>query len=410
MKKLKDAWDLLTRVLFCEKTNLIYDSVCSRDPERRFDHLPWPEEIAQNLPNPCGWGTGMEDSMLNAGPALDAALLRAEAEPESREEALSFARKLVSGMELCTTVHGVSGYVARSVSPRDGRSCYINSSRDQFTFYTYGLWRFYHSAFADENDRTRIRTLLRRTADYCEYALTREGGRDLLRLDGRRGIVTGVIGAMCHEEYRLPMFFLAAYDCGGGEKYLKRYESLADHALDVTETLSESQNLWWQIALSQLQASLTVGAKADPDPARNARIRKSWRLAAELAERHFRDAESAMLTFRGAWDKLAVPWTRAWKMSIVPGTLREDGPSLYEGKFYLKPWEDPEFLEALERMRALGNLAFAAAVCEDRAPAPDFPGRYDAAADVPGYAVHATASVCNILLGHYHAAKWKKTP
>ena len=29
--------------------------------------LPSPEEVAANFPNPCGWSTGMEDCMLNAG-------------------------------------------------------------------------------------------------------------------------------------------------------------------------------------------------------------------------------------------------------------------------------------------------------------------------------------------------------
>lgn len=400
MKKLNDAWDLLTKVLFCEKTNLIYDSIGSRDPAHRFDHLPYPEEIAQNLPNPNSWGTGMEDSMLNAGPALEAALYLARTEPEKRTEAIRFARKLMNGMELCATVHGVPGFLVRSVSHRDGKSCYCDSSRDQFTLYVYGLWRFFHSEFATASDKDRITRMLSATADYCERSVKPETGNNLMRLDGGRGLVSQMIGVCAHEEYRLPMFYLAAYDCSGNGKYLSLYESLADHALDVTLAMDPNKN-WWDIQLMQMQISLAVGWEADPDPERRKRIRKAMLMTAELAEKSFYADAEKLEKYRGPLDQLALLWSKAEKMCIIPGTQRDDGPSLWDGKFYLKPEENHDFFMARELIRGVGNRAVAVCLCADYTPAPDFYDRFEQAADIPDYKTHTSADVCNILQAHY---------
>ena len=99
------AWTQITRKLFCGQTNLIYDYLASLD-EHRFDFLPLPEEIQRGFPNSKGYSTGMEDSMINAGMAIDICILRAELFPETSEECAEFAGKLLKGMELCATVHG----------------------------------------------------------------------------------------------------------------------------------------------------------------------------------------------------------------------------------------------------------------------------------------------------------------
>ena len=58
MEMQKEAvWDYIRNRLFLESTNLVYDCFSSTEQEKRFDHLPWPDEIAADFPNPCGWGT-----------------------------------------------------------------------------------------------------------------------------------------------------------------------------------------------------------------------------------------------------------------------------------------------------------------------------------------------------------------
>ena len=125
-QSLECAWRQIHDILFHPGTGMVYDYVTSHDPNHRFDHLPSPEEIAAGFPNPCGWSTGMEDCALNGGILLD--LMRFRGWENS-----VFAAKIAEGVIRCGTVHGQDGFIARGISPHDGKSCYSNSSRDQFT-------------------------------------------------------------------------------------------------------------------------------------------------------------------------------------------------------------------------------------------------------------------------------------
>lgn len=110
--------DILRQVretLYCPETGLIYDYVTSREPAQRFAHLPCRAEVEANLPNPCGWGTGMEDCAINAGTMLDT-LWRIDGDP-------LWAARLVDGMERCITLHGRNGFVARGFSVRAPEVC-----------------------------------------------------------------------------------------------------------------------------------------------------------------------------------------------------------------------------------------------------------------------------------------------
>ena len=56
------AWEYVWKRLYLPSTNLIYDYITSYEEGHYLERLPTPEEIKQQQPNPCGWGTGMEDS------------------------------------------------------------------------------------------------------------------------------------------------------------------------------------------------------------------------------------------------------------------------------------------------------------------------------------------------------------
>ena len=66
----KRAWETAFRRFFCPETELFYDFVTDVE-NNAWHHLPTPDDITASVPNPCGWGTGMEDSALNGGSALD---------------------------------------------------------------------------------------------------------------------------------------------------------------------------------------------------------------------------------------------------------------------------------------------------------------------------------------------------
>ena len=131
------AWKGIREQLFDPRTNLFYDYTTSHDRAQKFRYLPAPEEVAADFPNPCGWGTGMEDCMLNAGSALDI-LCKLIPDP------LVSARG-VQGIALCCEGHHRPGFVARGMTPTDEPRCYSNTSRDQLTLAVYGLWRVLHS-------------------------------------------------------------------------------------------------------------------------------------------------------------------------------------------------------------------------------------------------------------------------
>jgi hypothetical protein len=79
----------------------------------------------------------MEDGMILGGAMLSVIADRFDV---TKEASLAADRRRVfKGVKLCTTVHGVPGFVARAVSPKDGTGTYINSSRDQYTHCVHGL-------------------------------------------------------------------------------------------------------------------------------------------------------------------------------------------------------------------------------------------------------------------------------
>lgn len=70
----------------------------------------------------------MEDSVINNAMMLDTVVSRYLV---TKDPALKpYADKLFAGLKLCATVSERSGFIVRSVSPFDGVSHYINSSRD----------------------------------------------------------------------------------------------------------------------------------------------------------------------------------------------------------------------------------------------------------------------------------------
>ena len=66
------AWIYIWNQILFGKTNLFYDFRVSNEAGANISHLPGPELIQKQIPNPCSWGTGMEDSFLNGAMILDA--------------------------------------------------------------------------------------------------------------------------------------------------------------------------------------------------------------------------------------------------------------------------------------------------------------------------------------------------
>ena len=306
---MNSIWRYLREELFCPETNLFYDCRTSRDPVLRFEFLPTAEEIAADFPNPCGWSTGMEDCMLNAGSILDTLAL----ENEAGDGDPAFAGRVLDGIFRCTTVHGRPGFVVRGLSPRDGKSCYSNSSRDQFSLAVYGTWR-YLRAFpeASDSDRERARFILRSVAEFCEQRITPENDFDLGRLDGGRALVSKLWNCAAHEALRLPMIYAAAFEATSEDRWLVLARRYAAQGTEMKRT-------------------------------------------AGMGLREFRRILAGAEAFSGDWGGLYGNW-RLRPMMLTAQTLSAHGHSaVFGGKTYLNPIPEPACAQPNALLRGFGN-------------------------------------------------------
>ena len=268
---------------FCEKTNLFYDYLVTEAEDPLISHLPTPYEISCLIPNACGWGTGMEDSMLSAGTMLEAML--AQYEVTGDEGIPPFLAQIVDGMLRCAESAKREGFLPRSVSPVDGKTHYINSSRDQYTHFVTGAVRYLHSGLASEDEKTRLTRALVSFARRCELDVKEENGFCLLREDGGPSMVTEMWGEKCGIEgkLRMPMFYAAAYDATGDEHWRGRLLEWRDEAISLSENFTDLHNPPY--AILQMQYSVRLLYDLEPEKAvRERYLALMKKIAAQLPD------------------------------------------------------------------------------------------------------------------------------
>ena len=270
------AWDFVTKRLFYEPTGLIYDHVWED-----LSYFPTPEEAKSSFPNPCGYGTGMEDSMINAGSMLLAALGRYRL--EDNLEAAEMAHKLVQGILHCQSTARSHGFLPRSVAPSDGVSHYIDSSRDQYTLCVFGVCAYLRTKLPTEEERERLGRMLVAFAERAERNVTPENGFDMLREDGLPTVCTVMWGETLgnHEYLRLPMIDLAAWWVSGDAHWLDRYQRICDEAIE--RSLPMTGRYWHLYTLQQMQMSAWLCFALDPSESRRARYREILCAVADYA-------------------------------------------------------------------------------------------------------------------------------
>ena len=273
--------DFLWNRLYCPETSLFYDNLF---PDGTFTSgLPTPEELALDIPNPCGWGTGMEDGMMIAGIMLEAAIRRYEVsgDPSLREE----TRRIFAGMAKCASIGKTPGFLVRSISPVDGKSHYSNSSRDQYTHFVFSSLLYLHSELSSPEERADIVRFLVGFAERALANVTEANSFDMLRDDGKVGMVTAMRGPAVwpHEAARLAMFYAGAWEVTGDEKWLRIYREHRDEAIEGSAKLKTDPREVQVFALYQMQLSLEVLRHADPDPEYREKIAEVMRLPAARA-------------------------------------------------------------------------------------------------------------------------------
>ena len=293
---IQTAWNVVFDRFFYPPTNLIYDFLTADDLEGTFQNMVTPENIACNVPNPCGWGTGMEDSVLNGGSMLEAAIARYNATKD--ESMREVAAKLFAGLYRCGTVSTQVGFLARSVHPSDNTSHYIDSSRDQYTHWVYCTLLYYLSELSTPDEKAQITQVLVNFAQKAERDVTAENGWYLLREDGKPGVVCGMRkdASRPHEALRLPMIYLAAYVTSKNSHWLDCYHECREEALQQSEELTyeEACTYSWAYALLQMQYSIRLLYNHDPDPEYKARYLAQMQMLARVVPHYVEDVLSTL--------------------------------------------------------------------------------------------------------------------
>ncbi len=279
--QIETAWQVTWERFYLKDVQTFGDYLSSYEKGKEQAHLPTADEVKRQYPNPCGYSTGMEDGMILGGAML--ALLSDRYAVTKDETLRARAAEVFSGMRRCATVHGVPGYIARNVCPEDQTSVYINSSRDQYTHYVHGLWKYYHSPLVDEAGKEEIRTLMTAVAERMLKFVIPENDYDFCRADGQRcplGICR-MWNVKPHEAARLPMIYAVAWEVTQKERYREAWRQYAAEAIAQS---AEPNPHVAAYALLQMQCSLEVLHELEPDVALKAEALKRMQHVAKLSQ------------------------------------------------------------------------------------------------------------------------------
>ncbi len=281
---LNQAWARTLSVYYYPKTHLFY----ATPPDCVTPASAFTNGRLDPDKSKAGYGVGMEDCAIFGGLVLS---MLADQYEVTRDASLAAcARDTFAGLQLCATVHGVSGFVARGVCAEDGKSICITSSRDQYTHFVHGLWRYYRSPLCSESTRGEIRVLLRDVAERMIRNVTPGNDYDFLRADGScdpRGICR-MWKVYPHEAARLPMIYAVAWDVCQDEKYSRLYREYAAPVIEQSLTLptlsaAQVRSAMPTYTLLQMQTSLEVMLAVERNAELKAKIADAMQAVARMA-------------------------------------------------------------------------------------------------------------------------------
>ncbi len=376
------AWDFVWDRLFDGRTCMFYNHLVGEEPDAATRYLPEPELIRLQIPNPGGYGTGMEDCMLNAGLMMDTVIARYETTGD--EEMREYAAKIYRGMELDASVSPQKGFLPRGVSPADCRSHFIDTSRDQYTNWWYAAYRLYFSPLSDETQKESIRRHLTAMAEKMEADVIPENGWSFLREDGGIGVVGKMWGDVGPHEYlRLPMLYLLTWKTTGEPHWRDMYLRLRDEAL--TGTLGFVPLSGATYVGLQLMYSVRLVHDLDDDPeVRQTCLSFMQKMAGPYEAMSRQKAEQLMTPEGAEW--LKIPYI-CWKQAKA----RYAG--CYGGRGYYVP-EPSDFREhqSYYPLRAVGEGIAVAATCPGWQTADRSFEKLCQTADFVDYGLHRTCA------------------
>lgn len=284
------AWEVTWGRFYLPGTHLFYDYLTSYESGRGLAHLPTADEVRRQVPNECGYGTGMEDGMISAGVMLS---LIVDRYAVTREETLrERAYDVFQGVRLCSAAHGVTGFLARAVCHEDLTSIYPNSSRDQYTHAVHGLWHYFHSPLCGEGTKAEIGAVLSAVADRMTRNVTPENDYDSLRADGTRDTrgISRMWNVKGHEAARLPMIYAAAWDATGKRDYYDLYRKYVGPAVGQSLAVEDRQPTY---ALLQMQDSMELLEALETDAVLKRQMREVMAMVSKRCAGRAANADKA---------------------------------------------------------------------------------------------------------------------
>ncbi|MCM0712574.1 MULTISPECIES: hypothetical protein [Parabacteroides] len=274
------AWTVSWNRFYHSGTHLFYDYISSYEKGKELSHLPTQQEVSRQYPNPCGYGTGMEDCAILTGTMLGTLVDRYEQTGD--EQMKNFASLLLEGLKRCSLIPGFSGFVARGVCTEDGKSFYYNSSRDQYTHCVHGVWKYYNSSLSNDSGRKIARSILTDIADRMHKNVIAENNFDFLQADGKPcplGICR-MWNVQPHEAARLPMFYAAAWNVTQKKEYYDLYRSYINEAIDQSEKIGNNYSAYVYL---QMMYSFELLSELETDSLLQKRLQKLIKRVGQLA-------------------------------------------------------------------------------------------------------------------------------
>ena len=290
--RVERAWEVTWERFYLPRTHLFYDYLTSYEPGRGLAHLPTADEVARQVPNECGYGTGMEDGMISAGVMLS---LIVDRYAVTKEESLrERAYEVFQGVRLCATAHGVTGFLARAVCSENLKSIYPNSSRDQYTHAVHGLWHYYHSPLCSAETKAEIGLIMSGIADRMTRNVTPENDYDSLRADGTRDTrgISRMWNVKGHEAARLPMLYAAAWEVTGKREYYDLYRKYVGPAVEQSLAVEDRQATY---ALLQMQDSMELLESLETDAVLKRQMREVMAMVSKRCAGRAAKADKAAL-------------------------------------------------------------------------------------------------------------------
>ena len=289
--KIETVWNDSKASFYSPKSGLFYTAPIGK--------IPSPAEMKElkplkknGTPNLHGGGSGTEDCSMLGGIILAGLCDRYEVLKDA--ETPVRARELFNGLILNATAHCDAGFVARGVSPDDCRTIYPGTSRDQYTHFIHGLWKYFRSKMSTPEQRAKISKIFCDIADKMEREVRPDiqpeySFRFYKGMPDDRGVAK-MRFTKPHEAARLAMFYAAAYDVSKKEKYRKLWRDVLPEAVDGSMRLSdmtEKQLRAWVPAYSvlQMEASLEVLHEVETDARMKEKIARAMDLTAQFVEK-----------------------------------------------------------------------------------------------------------------------------